>query len=59
MAISPSYTVHDQYNTEYVTLKLLLHAAFVAYETWGLMLEPARRLRASVQIWRPRPPVVR
>ena len=29
-------------NTWYVTLELLLHAAFVADEIWGDMLTPAR-----------------
>ena len=44
MAMSPSSAVHgDQYDTKYVTFELLLHAAFVADEIWGFMLEPARR----------------
>ena len=43
MAMSPSSAVHgDQYDTKYVTFELLLHAAFVADEIWGFMLEPAR-----------------
>ena len=41
--MSPSSTVHDgQHDTKYVTFELLLHAAFVAEEIWGDMLEPAR-----------------
>ena len=31
--------------SKYVTFELLLHAAFVADEIWGFMLEPARRLK--------------
>ena len=43
MAMSPSSTVHDgQHDTKYVTFELLMHAAFVADEIWGFMLEPAR-----------------
>ena len=39
----PSSTaVHGgQHDTEYVNFELLLHAAFVADEIWGYMLEPA------------------
>ena len=41
--MSPSSTVHGgQHDTKYVTFELLLHAAFVADEIWGFMLEPAR-----------------
>ena len=45
--MSPSSTVHGgQHDTKYiyiyVTFELLLHAAFVADEIWGDMLEPAR-----------------
>ena len=41
--MSPSSTVHgDQHDTKYVTFELLMHAAFVADEIWGFMLEPAR-----------------
>ena len=41
--MSPSSTVHGgQHGTKYVTFELLLHAAFVADEIWGFMLEPAR-----------------
>ena len=32
-----------RYDTKYVTFEMLLHAAFVADEIWGLMFEPARR----------------
>ena len=40
--MSPSSTVHGgQHDTKNVTLELLLHAAFVADEIWGFMLEPA------------------
>ena len=43
MAMSPSSTVHDgQHDTKYVTFELLMHAAFVADEIWGVMPEPAR-----------------
>ena len=43
MAMSPSSTVHGgQYDTKYVTFKLLMHAAFVADEIRGFMLEPGR-----------------
>ena len=40
----PSSTaVHGgQHDTKYVTFELLMHAAFVADEIWGFMLEPAR-----------------
>ena len=42
-AMSPSSTVHGgQHDTQYLTFELLLHAAFVAYEIWGYMLERAR-----------------
>ena len=38
-----SSTAHGgQYDTEYVTFMLLLHAAFVTDEIWGDMFEPAR-----------------
>ena len=41
--MSPSSTVHDgQNDTKYVTFELLMHAAFMADEIWGLMREPAR-----------------
>ena len=40
-----SSAVHGgQYDTKYVTVELLLHAAFAADEIWGFMLEPARIL---------------
>ena len=40
--MSPSSTFHGgQHDTKYVTFELLLHAAFVADEIWGFMLEPA------------------
>ena len=43
LVMSPSSTVHGgQHDTKYVTFELLLHAAFVADEIWGCMLEPAR-----------------
>ena len=43
MAMSPSSTVHGgQHDTKYVTFELLMHAAFVADEILGFMLEPAR-----------------
>ena len=37
-------------STKYVALELLLHAAFVADETWGDTLEPARMGYISVII---------
>ena len=41
--MSPSSTVHGgQHDAKYVTLELLLHAVFVADETWGDMVEPVR-----------------
>ena len=43
LAMSPSSTVHvGQHDTKYVAFELLLHAAFVADENWGDMLEAAR-----------------
>ena len=43
MAMSPPSTVHGgQHDTKYVTFELLMHAAFVADEIWGFMLEQAR-----------------
>ena len=43
MAMSPSSIVHGgQHDTKYVTFELLMHAAFVADENWGFMLEQAR-----------------
>ena len=40
--MSPSSTVHGgQHDTKYVTFELRMHAAFVADEVWGFMLEPA------------------
>ena len=38
LTVSPSSTVHDQH-TKYVTFELLFHAAIVANEIWGDMLE--------------------
>ena len=46
-------------DTKYVTFVLLSHAAFVADEIWGVMLEVARSRRVSVHISRARPPSVR
>ena len=41
--MSPSSTIHvGQHDTKYVTFELLMHAAFVADEIWGFILEPAR-----------------
>ena len=46
MAMSLSSTVHGgQRDTKYVASELLMHAAFVADEIWGFMLEPARTKR--------------
>ena len=43
MAMPPSSTVHGgQHDTKYVTFALTMHAAFVADEIWGFMLEPVR-----------------
>ena len=40
--MSPSSTVHGgQHDTKYVTFQFLMHAAFVADEIGGFMLEPA------------------
>ena len=53
MAMSSSSTVHgSQHDTKYVTFALLMHAAFVPDEIWG-MPEPAR---SSVQQRYPLPP---
>ena len=42
-AMSLSSTVHGgQHDTKHVTFELPLHAAFVADEIWGYILEPAR-----------------
>ena len=42
LAVSPSSTVHGgQHDTKNATFELLMHAAFVADEIWGFMLEPA------------------
>ena len=41
--LSPSSNVHGgQHDTKYVKFELLMHAAFVADEIWGFVLEPAR-----------------
>ena len=41
--MSSSSTVQSgQHDTKYVTFELLVHAAFVADEIWGFMLESAR-----------------
>ena len=43
MAMSASSIVDGgQHDTKYVTFELLMHAAFVANESWGFMLETAR-----------------
>ena len=43
LAMSPSCTVHGgRHDTKYVIFELLMHAAFMADEIWGDMLEPAR-----------------
>ena len=47
--MSPSPNFHGgQHDTKYVTLGLLMRAAFVADELWGLMPEPARKMFGSV-----------
>ena len=49
LAMSPSSTVHGgQHDTKYVKFELLMHAAFVADEVWGFMLEPARTVNTSL-----------
>ena len=49
MAMPHSSTVlGGQHDTKYVTLGLLMRAAFVADELWGLMPEPARKMFGSV-----------
>ena len=41
--MSPSSTIHGgQHDANHVTFELLFHAAFVADEIWGDVLEPAR-----------------
>ena len=41
--MSPSSTVHGvHHDTKYATFELLMHAAFVAAEIWGIMHAPAR-----------------
>ena len=44
-----------RHDTKYVTIELLLHAAFVADEIWGYMLEPARahHVRGGVSLRSP------
>ena len=42
---SSSAVYGGQHDTKYVTFELLLHAAFVADEIWGFMLELARTLQ--------------
>ena len=43
MAMSPFSTVsRGQHDGKYVTIEVLLHAAFVADEILGFILEPAR-----------------
>ena len=43
LSMSPSSTVDGgQHDAKCVTFELLLYAAFVADESWGVMLEPAR-----------------
>ena len=50
MAMSPSSTVHGgQHDARYVTFELLMHAAFVADEIWGFMLEPARIISGIIR----------
>ena len=49
LAMSLFCTVHGgQHDTKYVTFELLMHAAFVAGEIWGFMLEPARSVFSIV-----------
>ena len=46
--MSPSSTVHGgQHDTKYVTFELLMHAVFVADETWAFVLEPSLIVRVS------------
>ena len=40
--MSPSSTVHGQYDTKYVTFEELLHVAFVADTVWSDELESGR-----------------
>ena len=50
--MAPSSAVHgDQHETKCVTFELLMHAAFVADEIWGDMLEPARRITLSIALF--------
>ena len=48
--MSPSSTFHGgQHDTKYLTVDLLMHAAFLSDEIWGFMLEPARTCNGLVQ----------
>ena len=50
--MSPSSTVRgSQHDAKYVTFELLLHAAFVADDIWGYMLEPARMKYVSCTVY--------
>ena len=50
--MSPSSNVHGgQHDSKYVTIELLLHAAFVADEIWCFMLEPARIIINNVLLY--------
>ena len=41
--MSPSPDIHGgQHDTKHVAFELLWHAAFVADESWGYILQPAR-----------------
>ena len=42
LAVTLFHCSWRQHDTRYATFELLLHAAFVADEIWGFMLEPAR-----------------
>ena len=49
--MSPSSTVHGgRHDTKYVAFESVMHAAFVADEIWGFMLEPARTLKKYLVI---------
>ena len=50
LAMSPSSTVRGgQHDTKHVTFELRVHAAFVADEIWGFMLEPARIISGIIR----------
>ena len=49
LAMSPSIVHGGQHDAKYVIFDLLLHAAVVADDIWGFMLEPARGNRTETR----------